>query len=451
MASSPIVRFAPSPTGLLHVGNVRTALINWLFAHGSNGKFILRIDDTDLERSTKEFEAQIRDDLKWLGLDIDDTFNQSARFEEYDTAANDLKARGLLYPCYETADELERKRKIALSAGRPPVYDRAALKLTNEEKAAYEAEGRKPHWRFKLSGERVTWTDLVRSEQSIDTASISDPVLIRADGSYLYTLPSVVDDIEYDITHIVRGEDHVTNSGAQIEIVKALGGKIPAMAHTPLLVGADGQGLSKRLGSLSIKELRENQGMEPMAINSLLSLIGTSDAVEVKDNLSTLAENFEFSKISRASARFDEAELNNLNASIIHNMPYEEAKPRIEPIMKSFSNAEVTHEIWDTVKANCIRLRDVELWLEIIFASAENISDPEDSDYISEAAKLLPDTFTELTWKEWTDALKTQTGRKGKALFMPLRKALTGQSHGPDMSKMLLFIGPEKAKERLNG
>ncbi|MEO1472767.1 MAG: glutamate--tRNA ligase, partial [Pseudomonadota bacterium] len=296
--TSLIVRFAPSPTGRLHVGNVRTALINWLFAQKTGGTFILRIDDTDTERSTAENEQGIRDDLTWLGLSWGDTFKQSARFEKYDAAKASLVEMGLLYPCYETADELDRKRKIALSRGRPPVYDRAALDLTEDDRAALEAEGRKPHWRFKLSGERCEWTDLVRGPQSIDTASISDPILIREDGSYLYTLPSVVDDIEYGITHVVRGEDHVTNSGAQIEIFKALGGSAPDMAHTPLLVGADGQGLSKRLGSLSIAQLAED-GLEPMAIASLLAKIGTSDNVEARESLELLAEEFDFGKIGR--------------------------------------------------------------------------------------------------------------------------------------------------------
>ena len=247
--TNPIVRFAPSPTGKLHVGNVRTALINWLFAKANSGTFILRIDDTDRERSTKAYEDGLKADLNWLGLEWGDTFNESDKFADYDAAAEKLREAGLLYACYETADELERQRKLARATGKPPIYNRAALKLSDAEKAALEAEGRKPHWRFKLSGERVEWNDLVRGEQSIDTSSLSDPILIREDGSYLYTLPSCVDDIDAKISHVVRGEDHVTNSGAQIEIFRALGGAAPAMAHTPLLVGADGSGLSKRLGS----------------------------------------------------------------------------------------------------------------------------------------------------------------------------------------------------------
>jgi glutamyl-tRNA synthetase len=315
------VRFAPSPTGKLHVGNIRTALVNWLFAHspaneGQAGTFILRIDDTDLERSTKANEDGIRADLAWLGLTWDETFRQSERFDRYRQVAEDLKAEGLLYACYETADELERRRKIALSRGKPPVYDRAALELTDKERKAMESEGREPHWRFKLSGKEAAWVDLVRGQQSIDTSSVSDPILIREDGSFLYTLPSVVDDVDSKITHIVRGEDHVTNSGAQIEIFIALGSQPPQMAHMPLLIGADGQGLSKRLGSLSAEQLR-NEGYEPMAITSLLAKLGTSDSVEARASLQQLAMEFSFSKIGRAPARFDEQELHNLNAQIV--------------------------------------------------------------------------------------------------------------------------------------
>ena len=287
--SSPIVRFAPSPTGKLHVGNVRTALMNVLFVKNQGGTFVLRIDDTDLERSTAAYEQGIRDDLSWLGVSWGRTFKQSERFEMYDAAANKLREAGLLYACYETSEELDRQRKLQRVAGKPPIYNRAGLSLSDEEKAAFEAEGRSPHWRFKLSGGTVTWTDMVRGEQSIDMSSLSDPVLIRGDGSYLYTLPSVVDDIEAKITHVIRGEDHVTNSGAQIEIFKALSDHLPEFAHTPLLVGADGKSLSKRLGSLSMSELRE-QSIEPLTIASLLAKIGTSDPIEIRPSLDQLAE-----------------------------------------------------------------------------------------------------------------------------------------------------------------
>jgi len=443
---SVTVRFAPSPTGKLHVGNVRTALINWLFAKAQGGTFILRIDDTDLERSTKAYEEGLKEDLTWLGLTWGDTFNQSTRFDKYDAAAQTLRDMGLLYACYETSEDLDRKRKIALSRGKPPIYDRAGLALTDEDKAKLEAEGRTPHWRFKLSGERVAWTDLVRGPQSIDTSSLSDPILIRGDGSYLYTLPSVVDDIEYKITHVVRGEDHVTNSGAQIEIFRALGGTSPDMAHTPLLIGADGAALSKRIGSLSMDILRED-GIDPMAICSLLAKIGTSANVEARSDLAVLCEEFSFDKIGRAPARFDDADLNALNAVLLREKPFEELRDDLAAIDE---RAVADPRFWDTVKANCDKLADVSGWVEVVYGEITPDVADEDKDFISEAAALLPETeFGEGAWREWTTALKEKTGRKGKGLFMPLRKALTGRSYGPDMGVILQLMGRERARGRL--
>lgn len=444
--TTPIVRFAPSPTGKLHVGNVRTALINWLFAKGQSGQFILRIDDTDTERSTAEYEDGIREDLTWLGLAWDSTFKQSERFAEYDAAAEDLKARGLLYACFETAEELDRQRKLQRAKGQPPIYNRAGLSLTEEQKAAYESEGRTPHWRFKLSGERVVWTDLVRGEQSIDTASLSDPVLIRADGSYLYTLPSCVDDIEAGITHVVRGEDHVTNSGAQIEIFKALDGTAPQMAHTPLLVGADGASLSKRIGSLGMEVLRE-RGIEPMAVCSLLAKLGTSDNVEIKENLAQLSEEFSFDKIGRAPARFDEADLTNLNAALTHEMSFEEAKDRLAAVDPQAAN----EAFWMLVRENCVSVEDAAKFVPAAYGEITPLIDDEDKDFLAQAAQLLPDSeMTSETWGEWTSVLKAETGRKGKGLFMPLRKALTGRERGPDVGGFLVLMGREKALERLS-
>ncbi|HBN92157.1 MAG TPA: glutamate--tRNA ligase, partial [Hyphomonas sp.] len=383
---------------------------NWLFAKGQQGKFILRIDDTDTERSTQEYEDGIRTDLTWLGLVWDDSFSQSKRFAEYDAAADKLREMGLLYPCYETADELDRKRKIALSRGRPPVYDRAALELSDEDKAKLEAEGRTPHWRFKLSGGRVEWTDLVRGDQSIDTSSLSDPILIREDGSYLYTLPSVVDDIEAKITHVVRGEDHVTNSGAQIEIFKALGGTAPDMAHTPLLIGADGQGLSKRLGSLSMGELRA-QGYEPMAVSSLLAKIGTSDNVEARETLGQLVAEFDFGKIGRAPARFDETELLSLNAAILHGLPFEAVKDRLADVDPRAAD----EAFWTVVRENCSLLPDVAAWVETVFGEITPLVDAEDKDFVATAATLLPEgDLTGESWSQWANAVKAETGRKGR-------------------------------------
>jgi len=443
--TAPIVRFAPSPTGRLHVGNVRTALMNVLFAQANQGTFVLRIDDTDLERSTAEYEQGIKDDLSWLGVTWGKTFKQSDRFASYDEAAAKLKADGLLYACYETADELDRQRKLQRVAGKPPIYNRAGLELTDEQKAAYEAEGRKPHWRFKLSGGTVTWADLVRGEQSIEMSSLSDPVLIRGDGSYLYTLPSVVDDIEAGITHVIRGEDHVTNSGAQIEIFQALqkgndNSHLPVFAHTPLLVGADGKSLSKRLGSLSMLELRQ-QGIEPMAVASLLSKIGTSDAVDIRSDLSTLAEEFSFGKIGRAPARFDEKDLTGLNAKLLHETPFAEVSGRV-PGDEAF---------WNIVRANIEKISDVDAWADVVLKSMTGTIADEDKDFCAAAADALPDTVDSETWSALIGQLKESTGRKGKGLFMPLRLALTGQQHGPSMDDMLQLLGAEKAKARLRG
>ncbi len=446
--TTPRVRFAPSPTGRLHVGNIRTALVNWLFAKGQGGVFILRIDDTDTERSTKANEQAIYDDLTWLGLAWDETFKQSDRFERYREASEQLKKAGLLYPCYETEEELERRRKIALARGRPPVYDRAALALTDADRKALEAEGRKPHWRFKLSGQPVTWNDLVRGPQSIDTSSVSDPILIREDGSFLYTMPSVVDDVDARITHIVRGEDHVTNSGAQIEIFRALGGATPEMAHMPLLIGADGQGLSKRLGSLSVEQLRA-EGCEPMAITSLLAKLGTSDPVAIRGSLAELAAEFSFSKIGRAPARFDEAELENLNAQILHAMPFPVVKPRLA---KLAYGDKATEAFWEAVRANLKSVQDAAMWLAVVYGGGLTGPDltPDEQAFVAEAAKLFPKgDITPSTWRDWTEAVKSATGRKGKALYMPLRRVLTDQEHGPEMDKMLMLIGAEKARERL--
>ncbi len=442
---SVICRFAPSPTGKLHVGNVRTALMNWLFVAQNDGTFILRIDDTDTERSTQAYEDGLKEDLMWLGLTWDSTFNQSARFNLYDEAAAKLKAAGLLYPCYETADELDRQRKLQRVAGKPPVYNRAALTQTAEQTAKFEAEGRKPHWRFKLSGNVVSWTDMVRGEQNIDTSSLSDPVLIRGDGSYLYTLPSVVDDIDAKITHVIRGEDHVTNSGAQIEIFKALSDHVPSFAHTPLLVGADGKSLSKRLGSLSMDELRE-QGIEPMAINSLLAKIGTSDPVEMRLFINNLMEEFAFDKIGRAPARFDEAELALINARLLHETPYAVVEERLEAF--GVGGGE---EFWNLIRANIERLPEIVSWSTALFAPMAGQIADEDKAFCAEAAECLPEEVDEGTWTAWTAQLKETTGRKGKTLFMPLRLALTGRSRGPEMSEILTLLGSERAKARLRG
>ena len=437
------VRFAPSPTGRLHVGNIRAALVNWLFARRQGGSFVLRIDDTDLARSTKDFEAGIETDLTWLGLLWDERHNQSARFDRYQAAADRLKAQGRLYPAYETQEELDRRRRVQLSRGQPPIYDRAALKLGDADRAALEAEGRRPHWRFRLDGKRVAWTDGVRGEVEVDTASLSDPVLIREDGAFLYTLPSVVDDVEMAITHVIRGEDHATNTGVQIEIFEALGAAVPQFAHYSLLIGADGEALSKRLGSLSIQDLRE-QGFEPLAVASHVAKLGTSDAVEAAASLQALAEAFDLDKLGRAPARYDPADLQRLNAAVLHAMPYAAAKPRLEAL-----GCDLGEAFWTAVKANLGKFEDVRDWALVIAGPITPVV--EDADFTARAAALLPETLDESAWSAWTGAVKAETGAKGRALFLPLRQALTGQDHGPEMGALLPLIGRERILRRLRG
>ncbi len=436
------VRFAPSPTGKLHVGNIRAALVNWLFARQQGGTFVLRIDDTDQERSTLENEEAIRADLTWLGLIWDETFRQSDRFARYDAVVEQLKAEGRLYPCFETAEELDMKRKIQMGRGKPPVYDRAALNLTDDEKAAFEAEGRKPHWRFKLNTPaRVDWTDLIRGDVSIDLEALSDPILIREDGSYLYTLPSVVDDVDYGITHIVRGEDHVTNSAVQVQIFEAIGGKAPEMAHFALLTGKGGEGLSKRHGAMSIEEYRDEAGIEPMAIVSLLARVGTSEPIEPFAEAQPLIDGFDFGKFGRSTAKLDPADLDMLNAKILHMTPFEAVKDRLDGVDETF---------WATVRPNLNKLSDVNEWLSIVNGPVTPVI--EDAEHMAKVRDLLPEgELTADSWQVWTGAIKEATGAKGRALFMPLRQALTGQSHGPDMGALLPLIGREKVLKRLEG
>jgi len=441
---SVIVRYAPSPTGRLHLGNARPAILNWLFAKSKGGQYILRLDDTDTARSTEEFAQGIETDLEWLGITPDAKFRQSDRFALYDAARDRLIADGRLYPCYETADELDRKRKRARALGKPPIYDRAALNLTAEDKAKLEAEGRKPHWRFKLDGRPVHFVDLIKGEQTVNTASMSDPVLIREDGSYLYTLPSVVDDIEMGVTHVIRGEDHVSNTGTQIEIFEALGGSAPIFAHHNLLTDSEGQGFSKRLGSLSLSQLRED-GFEPLAVAIMAAITGTSLPVEPYDSLEAIAGKLDFSMISHGAARFDTAELASLNARIIHAMDFETAAPKlagIEPL-----NA----ELWAVFRPNLSKISDFSEFLPIVTGPIENGVAEEDRDFINTARELLPEEpWSEETWGQWTGAIKEKTGRKGKALFLPLRLALTGRADGPELKSLLPVLGRKVSVDRLS-
>lgn len=445
--TAPKVRFAPSPTGLIHIGNARTALLNALYARREGGAFVLRFDDTDAERSRREYADAISLDLAWLGIPPDEVVRQSERFPIYDDVAQKLRAMGRLYACYETPDELDRRRKRQLARGLPPVYDRAALALSEDEKREFEAAGRKPHWRFLLDQETITWTDLVRGESHVDCASLSDPVLIREDQTYLYTLPSVADDIALGVTHIIRGEDHVTNTAVQIQIFKALGAEPAIFGHHNLLTTASGEGLSKRLGHLSLSALRE-QGFEPAAVASLAVLVGSSDSVRAVADLGELAALVDFSHISRAPAKFDEHELESLNARLVHDMPFAQAAPRLAAM--GIDVGERGEAFWMAVRGNLGKVTEAaNLWPMVEGPLAPAIEDPA---FCATAARLFPDAAIDAgTWKAWTDAVKAETGLKGRGLFMPLRLALTGQDHGPELALLLPLIGREKILSRLAG
>lgn len=440
-----IVRFAPSPTGSLHVGNARAALFNWLFAKHAGGQFLLRMDDTDDERSTAAFAAGIEEDLAWLGLRHDLFARQSDRIAEYVKAADKLKAAGHLYPCYETADELERKRKRQQARGKPPIYDRAALALTAEDRAKLEAEGRKPHWRFKLSGEKTSFDDMIFGTFDVNSDSLSDPVLVREDGRFLYTLPSVVDDIDFAITHVIRGADHLTNTGVQIQIFEALGATPPVFAHYSLLQGPEGRPLSKREDAdFSLASLRA-AGYEPMAINSLLARLGTSEPVEPRIGLDELAAAFHIETLGRADIRFDPLDLDKMNAALLHLLPYDAIRGRL-----GASGFDLGADFWDAVKPNLAKFSDVALWAKIVSGPIDPVI--EDAELTSLAADLLPEEpWSQATWGMLTDALKMKIDRKGKALFMPLRLALTGLPHGPELKNLLPLIGRDRAMARLRG
>ena len=438
------VRFAPSPTGRLHIGNARPALFNWLFALKHQGRFILRYDDTDKERSTAAFAEAIAADLRWLGINPHAEYAQSARTALYDAAAESLRRMGRLYPCYESPDELDRRRKRQLARGMPPIYDRAALKLTDGERAGLEAEGRKPHWRFLLEPRQVVWDDLVRGEAHVDCSSLSDPVLIRGDGAYLYTLPSVVDDIDMGITHVIRGEDHVTNTAVQIQIIEALGGKVPVFAHHNLLTTASGEGLSKRLGHLSLASLRE-AGTEPLAVAALAVLVGSAESVRPVESLEELAMLVDLAHVSRAPAKFDEAELAQLNARTLHQMEFQAAAPRLGALGVGGGEA-----FWLAVRGNLSSFAEVTDWWGVVAGTVTPVI--EDQAFAAAAALALPSGELDGgSWKAWTDAIKASTGAKGKALFMPLRLALTGREHGPELAPLLPLMGRERVLARLSG
>lgn len=432
------VRFAPSPTGYMHIGNTRTAVFNYLLARKLGGRFMLRIDDTDVARSKKEYENALRDILQWLGIAWDEEARQSARMARYDEVVSRLKAEGRVYACYETAEELEIMRKRLMAKGLPPIYDRGALNLSRADIARYETEGRRPHYRFKLEPGVIEWDDMVRGHCRYDAANLADPVIIREDGSYLYHLPSVIDDADFGITHIIRGEDHVTNTASQVQMFAALGAPLPVFAHLPLLTGKEGK-LSKRLGSLGVRELRA-EGIEAMAIVSFLAKLGTSEAIEPFYDWETLAQTLDLNKLGRAQPKFDEEELKMFNTRYVRLMPYE----------KTTGRTGVDKDFFDAVKGNLTVLADIEEWKNVCHQKVKPVI--EDKPLTDLAAALLPpEPWTAETFNLWLTEVRVQSGKKGKELFHPLRKALTAAENGPELKTLLPLIGRAKACARLLG
>ena len=441
--NNPITRFAPSPSGFLHVGNVRTALLNYLVSKKDSGRFILRIDDTDTERSKDKFINNIKEDLNWLGLYYDEYYQQSERIKFYDEAFELLKNKELVYPCFETPGELEKKRKRLIARRMPPVYDRAALKHTKDEIDSFLETGKKPHWRFKLSNKKIIFNDLIRGEVNVDLAAQSDPVLKREDGGYLYNLPSVVDDIEMNITHIIRGEDHITNSGIQIEIFNALDSPIPIFGHNSLLVSESGEPFSKRNSADSINQLRE-EGIDPNAINSLNASIGSSVDIEAYDSLNILATKFEITSLGRAPARYSNNQLYKLNSELLSNYNFEKIISLLGDNKGSFNK-----EFWDCIKNNISNISEVFEWIRVVDDNI-NIEIDTENEYLNVAQDLLPNEPWNIeTWDQWILKIKEKTERKGKDLFMPIRLALTGKTKGPELNKLILLMGYNKVVERL--
>jgi glutamyl-tRNA synthetase len=446
-----VVRFAPSPTGLLHIGNARTALLNALYARREQGTFILRLDDTDRTRSEEKYAGAIREDLAWLGIPPDQIERQSVRTALYEAALEKLVKTGRIYPCYETEEELEFRRRRQLAAHKPPAYDRAALKLTEADRAKLESEGRRPYFRFKLERKKIAWNDLVRGPCEIDTASLSDTVVRRADGHWLYTLTSVIDDIDMQVTDVIRGEDHLTNTAAQIEMFEALDAKPPRFAHHNLLTLPSGEGMSKRLGHLSLRSLRE-EGQEPLAVAAAAVLVGSADAIEPVADLGVLAAKLDFSRISHGSARFDPKDLDALTARTLHAMPFELASPRLSAL-----GIEADAAFWEAVRGNLSHFQDASIWWRVVHETMESSLAGPELETGKKAAEYLPPApwnsaaWDKKNWDAFIETLKTATGRKGRELFHPLRIALTGRENGPELRVLLPLIGYERALARLKG
>ena len=436
------VRFAPSPTGHLHIGNFRTALINFLFAKNKNGHFMLRIDDTDDERSLKKYEDAIKEDLSWVGINWDSLEKQSSRLSYYDQALQKLLDKKRAYPCFETAEELSLKRKKQLSSGKPPIYDRSALNLSDSDIADLKAKGRSPHYRFLLDHKDVNWNDLVKGTSQYNMSNLSDPVIIREDGRVIYTLASVVDDIDFEVTDILRGEDHMTNSAAQIQLFEALESSPPNLGHLSLLTDISGAGLSKRLGSISLRDLKD-EGFQPMAISSLLSKVGSSDAIEIFRDINQIISDFDISKFGKSKPKFDKNELRGLNSKLFKMLDFSD----ISNQLKKF-NFKISSDFWELVKGNIENLEELELWWNIIYGNIEPKYN--DENFLNTALETLPEgNFDKNTWTNWTSILMEETGRKGKELYNPLRMCLTGQNKGPEMATLVFLMGRGKVLERL--
>ncbi len=436
-------RFAPSPTGYLHIGNLRTALMNYLICAQASGTFILRLDDTDPERSRSEYAEAIKQDLTWLGLKWDRVERQSDRLSRYEEAAQQLRDSGRLYECFETPVELDLKRKKQLNRGQPPVYDRAALALTDTDKDKLRAERGAGHWRFKLKRERINWNDGILGALSIDAASVSDPVLIRGNGQFLYTLASVCDDVDMSVSHVVRGSDHVTNTAVQIQIIEAMGRSLPVFAHHSLLTGPQGEALSKRLGTLALRDLRA-QGIAPLALLSHLARLGSSKPVELAGSLEEIIAGFELASFGATPTKFDAADLLPLTAHHLAGLDYSAVKADMAALGVPDSMAEA---FWNVVRENITVMADIEGWWALCRDGAMPVIADEDAEFVAQALTLLPDTpFNSESWGGWTTAVKAASGRKGRGLFMPLRKALTGMDHGPDMAHLMPLLQVVRAK-----
>jgi glutamyl-tRNA synthetase len=437
-----LTRFAPSPTGYLHIGNIRTALMCFLYARKTGGKFMLRIDDTDVERSKQEYIDAIYKDLQWLGLEWDLTAKQSERFPRYHEVIELFKKQGRLYACYETQEELDIKRKIQLNRGLPPIYDRAALKLTDADKQKFEAEGKKPHWRFKLDDKDSIWVDEIRGEIKFAAKHSSDPILIRENGQFTYMLPSTVDDVDFEVSHVLRGEDHISNTAIQMQIFEAMGAKIPSFAHSSLIKTKDGK-LSKREGTGAVQDLRE-QGVSAIALCSFLAKVGTSEPITLRNSLQELINDFDISKFSKAPTFYTIEDLMRLNTQQLHEADFASVKAKLP--------ADVTENFWLAVRGNIKSFEDASDWWNVCNKPVTPIIDAADKEFLNIAASVLPQgVFDATTWGAWTNIVKEKTGRKGKDLFMPIRKALTAQEHGPELKDLLPLIGYEKSAKRLSG